>query len=764
MNSPETWTSNSQLNTDRARISPADLTTCDREPVQYPGAIMPHGMLLVLAPDDYRIIGASANVGSWCGRGPEQLAGAFLDRILAVEVRSSIEHGLARLAHARPPRYLGCFRTLCDATRFDVFAHRSGAVCLLEFEAIPADIPHCCLTERFAEVTDSIGAQQSAATWREGMQIAVGELKRLIGCDSVIGVRFLADGSGHAVAEAREPDYPTYLDKRFPRSDVPEPGRRQMVLMPLQYAPELDYEPVPLRLFDPARDPRQIDLGWSMLRSMSRMCSRYYLNMGARSRLLLALVNHGALWGFFSCQSAAPRPVIYSDRLAYQSYAAMAALLLAEKAQAEQQRDALRAKRRIAQAAAVLAATESFADVMRLLPERLLDTLDVSGVALSLDNQLAGAGELPPAAMIKTLVPWLDRQDCVVATAQLPTLFEPAADYPERATGLVAARLAKPGQYLLGFRPEWIDEVRWAGDPRKPVEIDAINGERRLTPRGSFEIWKEAVRGTARPWLPHEIEAMTDLQHAVILAQHAEQQRSLKLLLQQSNADLEAFAFIVSHDLQEPLRGIRNFSQFLRDRTGEQLGPQERAWLDTIMKLGARMGAQIEALLQYARAGQAGLDIQSVDLHRLVRSVLDDLSVRIAETGTRVVITGTLPCLNCDPIRTAAVLENLITNAIKYNDQEVRQVEIGAIDGLAPTLYVRDNGIGIAQQHQHAIFTIFHRLHGRDDYGGGSGAGLTIARKHIERQGGRLWLESAPGQGSTFYFTLGSGPDGSADH
>ncbi len=764
MKTPETWTSTTHPHADPVWPSPADLTTCDREPVQYPGAIMPHGMLLVLAPDDYRIIGASANVCSWCGSGLQELAGASLDRILKAEVRSSIEQGLAQIAQARAPRYLGCFQTLHEATRFDVFAHRSGALCLLEFEAIPADIQHCCLTERFAQVTDSIAALQSAATWQEGMHIAVGELKRLIGCDSVIGVRFLADGSGHAVAEAREPDYPTYLDKRFPRSDIPEPGRRQMVLMPLHYAPELDYEPVPLMLFDPARDPRQIDLGWSVLRSMSRMCSRYYLNMGARSRLLLTLVNHGALWGFFSCQSAAPRPVIYSDRLAYQSYAAMAALLLAEKAQAEQQRDALRAKRRSAQAAAVLASTESIVDAVRLLPGRLLDTLQVSGVALYLDNQLTGAGDLPAAAMIKAMIPWLDRQDSVVATEQLPTLFAPAADYSALATGLLSVRLAKPGQYLLGFRPEWIDEVRWAGDPRKPVEIDEVTAEHRLTPRGSFDVWKEAVRGTARPWLPHEIEAMTDLQQAVILSQHAEQQRNLKFLLQQSNTELEAFAFIVSHDLQEPLHGILNFSQFLRDRTGDQLGPQERAWLDTIMKLGARMGTQIEALLQYARAGQEGLEIQSVDLHRLVRSVLDDLSVRIAETGTRVVITGTLPCLDCDPIRTAAVLENLITNAIKYNDQEVRQVEIGSIDGRVPTLYVRDNGIGIAQQHQQAIFTIFRRLHGRDDFGGGTGAGLTIARKHIERQGGRLWLESAPGQGSIFYFTLGSGPDGSADN
>ena len=166
------------------------------------------------------------------------------------------------------------------------------------------------------------------------------------------------------------------------------------------------------------------------------------------------------------------------------------------------------------------------------------------------------------------------------------------------------------------------------------------------------------------------------------------------------------------------------------------------------------MSDQIQVLLQYSRAAQAAPEVRPVDLGRLLEAVLEDLSARIAETGTRVEILGPLPCLPCDPVRTRAVFENLIGNAIKYNDSAEKRVEIGCLDGAAPVFFVRDNGIGIAEQHQEAVFNIFRRLHGRDDYGGGSGAGLAIARKHVERQGGRLWLESAPGQGSTFFFTL----------
>ena len=737
---------------------PVDLTNCDREPVQFPGAIQPHGVMLLLSPSDFRILGVSANTTLWLGCDPEELLGGCLDRILAPDAGRRLEDALAGIAESVAPRYLGGYPTLPGDDRLDAFAHRCGAFLILELEAIPAGAAPCWPTERFAAVADAAAQLRSAATWQDGIAIAVRELKRLSGFDSVLGVRFLADGSGLAVAEARNDRIPSFLDMRFPRADIPEPARRQMALMRLQYAPALDYEPVPLVMSEPGADPAAIDLGRSLLRSLSPMCNRFYLNMGTRARLVLPLLSHGELWGFLVCWNATPRYLCYCDRLACRSLADLAGLLLAEQRKAEQQGLTLAAKRRIAQVAAKMSAADNLAIAWCELPRRLLDNLDLAGVALAVDGRVLSAGRVPPAAMIKSLLPWLDQQDQPLATDRLPTLFAPAA-HSESATGLIALRLLGPGQYLLCFRPEWVHEVRWAGDPRKPIEIDLTSGEQRLTPRGSFEVWKEVVRGLARPWLPHETEALSDLQGTLVLAQHADQQRVLSRQLESSNAELESFAYVVSHDLQEPLRGIRNFSQFLLERTGERLAGQERAWLDTILKLTVRMTAQIDALLQYSRAGQQPLAVEQVDLNALLRCVMDALSGRIGETGAKITVPAMLPWVACDPVRTAAVFENLIANAIKYNDQAEKRVEIGYRADVEPTFFVRDNGIGIAERHREAIFTIFRRLHGREEYGGGTGAGLTIARKHIERQGGRLWLESTPGQGSTFYFTLGLGTD-----
>ena len=245
---------------------------------------------------------------------------------------------------------------------------------------------------------------------------------------------------------------------------------------------------------------------------------------------------------------------------------------------------------------------------------------------------------------------------------------------------------------------------------------------------------------------------------AVSLKKPPEKEPDLQLLLDRSNSELEAFAYIVSHDLQEPLRGISNFTQFIHDGASEKLAPQQLRWLDTVMSLTERMNCQIDTLLQYSRAAQQPLMVQTVDLNELVSSVLDDLSVLIKKTNTQIEIPRPLPSVNCDPTRSVVVFENLITNAIIYNEQPEKRVEIGYRESDLPIFFVRDNGIGIAEKFQEVIFEIFRRLHNRDEYGGGMGAGLTITRKHIQRQGGRMWLESIPSQGSTFHFTLNPDP------
>jgi light-regulated signal transduction histidine kinase (bacteriophytochrome) len=315
--------------------------------------------------------------------------------------------------------------------------------------------------------------------------------------------------------------------------------------------------------------------------------------------------------------------------------------------------------------------------------------------------------------------------------------------------------------------------VEWAGNPEKRVRAAAeppAGAERHadevpaLSPRTSFAAWSETVRGRSAPWHPAEVRGAAELRGRIvdIVLRRADQLSRLNAELSRSNDELDAFAYIVSHDLKEPLRGIHNFSRMLREDHAAALDDEGREEVETLLRLSARMDGMLDSLLTYSRAGKLELRLVDTDLQALLGEVLDTLRTRLQESGTEMRIPRPLPTVRCDPVRAGSVLQNLISNAVKYNDKLEKWIEVGWLDpeteGGPPVLYVRDNGIGIPEKHWDSIFRIFKRLHGRDRFGGGSGAGLTIARKLVERHGGRIWLESAPGEGTTFFFTLEPGP------
>ncbi len=230
--------------------------------------------------------------------------------------------------------------------------------------------------------------------------------------------------------------------------------------------------------------------------------------------------------------------------------------------------------------------------------------------------------------------------------------------------------------------------------------------------------------------------------------------------LQRSNEEIQQFAQVVSHDLKEPLRGMHNYIHLLLEDLGNTMNDEARAKLQTVADLAQRMENLINSLLHFCRLGQDNLVYEDTDLSVVVQEILSLLHITLTQQGTEVRMLQPLPVVRCDRSRVREVFHNLILNAIKYNDKPHKWVEIGVLSsppvGMTPisTFYVRDNGLGIRPQHMEMIFTMFKRLHPRDDYGGGTGAGLTIAKKIIERHAGTLWVESTYGAGSTFSFTL----------
>ncbi len=228
--------------------------------------------------------------------------------------------------------------------------------------------------------------------------------------------------------------------------------------------------------------------------------------------------------------------------------------------------------------------------------------------------------------------------------------------------------------------------------------------------------------------------------------------------LDRLNRHLDDFACIAAHDLKEPLEGMRTYCELVLQECGPRIDRDNRRRLAALRTICDRLAARIDSLLAYSRAGRILAPQKQVDLNVVAA---DAMHAVIRKRRALVRVAGRLPAVHGDSDLIGMVLANLVANAVKFNESPRPQVEIGALPGRPPTLYVRDNGIGIAARQHEAVFEIFRQLHGRNKYEG-AGAGLAIVRKIVEAHGGRVWLRSQPGQGSTFYFTLAPGgiPDG----
>jgi light-regulated signal transduction histidine kinase (bacteriophytochrome) len=226
--------------------------------------------------------------------------------------------------------------------------------------------------------------------------------------------------------------------------------------------------------------------------------------------------------------------------------------------------------------------------------------------------------------------------------------------------------------------------------------------------------------------------------------------------LARSNAELEQFAYVASHDLQEPLRMVASFTQLLARRYRGRLDQDADEFIGFAVDGATRMQTLINDLLAYSRVGTQGKPFAPTDCNRVLQMAQDNLARSMAESDATVT-RGPLPTVPGDEVQLIQLFQNLLANAIKFRGQEPPRLQVSAEhQGSQWVFAIKDNGIGIPPEHQERIFMIFQRLHHRSEYPG-TGIGLALCQKIVARHGGRIWVESRPGRGATFYFSLMEG-------
>ncbi|WP_137177972.1 HWE histidine kinase domain-containing protein [Roseomonas sp. AR75] len=492
--------------------SPPDLSVCDREPIHLLGAIQPQGLLLA-AGSDWRIARVSANAPSLLGLAdprPEAMAGLSLRTLLAPEAVHAISNLLGMMRGGGGVQRAFRVPMMPDGPAFDLAVHVAGNLIVVEAEPSSAqrrpDAPIGALLSRLKR-SEGLAALHDAA---------VRQLRLLTGFDRVMLYRFLPDGAGEVVAEARQPGLESFLGLRYPATDIPAQARILYLRNLLRSIGDIGAEPVPIvPALDAAGQP--LDLSDSVLRSVSPVHVEYLRNMGVQASLSVSVVQDGKLWGLFACHHMAPRTLDFEQRTAVELLGQVFSLVnearereAAATAEAEARRaaDAM-----MARLAAVEGGTLNLVDCGELIGE----LIPCDGVAVLAEGQERHVGSTPTPEEFAGLVAHLASLGTaqVLAEEEIGRHYPPGRAFVDRAAGMLVIPISRlPRDYIVLFRRETARRVTWAGDPRK-VAAPAEDGVR-LSPRKSFAAWVESVRGRAEAWNPTELRIAESLRISLL--------------------------------------------------------------------------------------------------------------------------------------------------------------------------------------------------------------------------------------------------------
>lgn len=729
-----------------------DLTNCDIEPIHIPGQIQAHGCLMVV-DSDLIVRYHSDNVSTYFTSLPSVLLDQPLSTIEAQigesyhadtitqllklgRINNNFEQGNPFVITIGSKKY----NLIISATPDDHY--------LLEFEPATTETD---LQRMIGHSVSEILADKHLMTM---LNNAATQVKKVIDFDRVMVYRFAEDGHGEVVAEARNEDLGSWLGLHYPASDIPRQAREM-------YKANLtrliaDVEAVPSKIITYPSNNQQLDLTYSQLRAVSPIHIQYLKNMGVASSFSISLIYKKELWGLIACHNYTPKFIDFKARESSKLIGQILSSALEFRQDEENQKENEQFKNYVDTLTKTLQKNVSVENALTGEAITLLNVTHATGAVLVYENNLTLLGTTPDNQQLKQLLKWIksDVADTLYYTNNLSSVYPEAAAYKSIASGLLVSILSKElGEYVLWFKPEVIQTVNWAGNPEKPVNISQ-NGMLHISPRNSFEVWRQTVTGASEKWSAEEIKSVLRLKEEVMYAINlkAGAIRQLNEKLRHAYEELDTFSFTISHDLKNPITAIKSYAQVLtRD---ESIGLRGQKVLMSIVERADKMNRMINEVLDYSRIGRSEIEYKRVNMQPLINDILKELEY-VYDTRQLQLTIGQTPDVFGDPVMISQLFSNLISNAIKYS-QHVKPAIVrieGKINEGDVSYSIQDNGIGIPVKDLPKIFELFNRMDNVKHIEG-SGVGLAIVKRIVEKHTGKIWAESELGKGSTFFVTF----------
>lgn len=693
------------------------LDNCADEPIHIPGTIQPHGALLVFNGD--------GQLEAWSANATGLLR---VDTVLLRPLRSLglpasivelVDECIAELSGGEAVPM--AMEADIGGSQFDCITHAHDGRVIVEFER--RDVPADAVAAFALKAHSALDRLKRQKTISALLQMATDQVRVVTGFDRVMGYRFRQDESGDVVAEARRAELEPYLGRRYPASDIPAQARRLYVMNTLRLIADAGYTAVPV--IGRAGDA-PLDMSHCVLRAVSPIHLEYLRNMGVAASMSVSIVVNGRLWGLIACHHMSPRQVPYSIRMATDVIAQVLATTV-QALEARERADFI----------------ERSADTRRRLMETLLHGED------TLRALAAHAGAIcstldAPALIVTQSGRHLVHGDIDAATAMAIVQSRPAladglvervsvTDWPEAVRAQIAlwpgmlALCFDPATdgWLLALRPEQVASVRWAGKPDKTIQYGPLGP--RLTPRGSFDEWRETVRGSAESWGPTQLiiaSQMQDEMHRASIARHGETERA--------RAQLMA---MLGHDLRDPLHAIHMAATVL------QHGGQADTIGRRIQSSSGRMSRLISQVMDMSKIdGGLGLSIERTrtDFGSVITEAVDEAAAGYPDIDYQLALRRDV-MIDADSDRLAQVVGNLLSNARSHGHLgQPIVVMLSEHEGMA-VLEVTNVADPIDEGTVRTLYAPFKQASLENPRNrGGMGLGLYIVERIIAEHGGRI--------------------------
>ena len=555
------------------------------------------------------------------------------------------------------------------------------------------------------------------------------------------------------IEELVKPNLESYLDLHYPESDIPAQARALYLKNPVRITSHVSGKTYPIVGVIPKEE---IDLTYSVTRASSPIHIQYLKNAQVEASFSTSIIVNGELWGMVACQNSEAKHLDLQSRLLVETLTRTSANAFASFRSLETLQEYQKINLNNISLRQNLLNDDSFDKALENNINDIMNTCNADGIIIKINDEILTAGNTPDNTDIEKIINWSKenfhnfQENIYISNTFCSTLTN--LENSETSCGIIISELCNnTSDMLIWLRKEQGYKIKWAGKPEKQITSEIKDGVEiiKFSPRKSFEVWKEYVKGTSLPWKIKEIESAKWITSVILKASHTKssQIQDLNNQLKELNAELDSFSHTISHDLNTPLTVIK-----LNAQLAKRLPSSENVSkaLDNITSQVDTMSEMILNVLELSKIKKSEIKLKSIQVDSLITKVVEDSKISFESPHTDIIIQNTPEVLG-DQTMVYQVFGNVIGNAVKYSSKsEKPKVKIvGETNDNVVIYKITDNGIGIDQEESKKMFKIFSRMNNAKEFNG-NGVGLSIVHHLMEKMGGKISYESESGKGTTF--------------